>query len=213
MNRMAAWAICLWGLLAAAPALADDVFCPACYAGVRLGSSRSFVGSGLTTAVLNQQGYDVNADVHSKSLGGAAYVGYEFMRGIGVELGYLRLGSGTTSLSGTVANSATPVLQATSNELAGYGNAVLLDLRFHLRLFGQLYLNSREGFYVWDSHARIGGAGTQSHDGVGENLGIGLGYRLWRGLEAGAGVDLYSSNDANKFVQYTGQLEWRFGGG
>jgi hypothetical protein len=210
---LAGWAACGGLLLATAPALADETFCPDCYAGLRLGSSRSFVGSGLTTAELNQQGYGVSADVHSKSLGGGAYVGYEFMQGLAAEAGYLRLGSGTTSLRGTVMNSAAPVLQATSSDIAGYGNAALLDLRLHLRLVSKLFLDTREGLYWWESHTNVSGIGTQSHSGLGESLGIGLSYRLWRGLEAGAGADIYRSNSDNRFVQFTGQLEWRFGRG
>jgi hypothetical protein len=214
MNRFAVWAFCCGASLAVAPALADEVFCPACYAGMRLGPSRSFIGSGYTTAGLNQQGYDVNADVHSKSLGGAAYLGYEFLPGAGVELGYLRLGSGKTSLTGTVANSAVPVTQAAARVIAGYGNAVQLAFRMHLKLVTRLYLDSRESVYFWDSDTKVGAGGGQTHTGVGESVGAGLSYQLWRGLYAGGGVDIYSSNSSsqNRFVQYTGLLEWRFGG-
>jgi hypothetical protein len=213
MNRLAVWAFCCGGLLVQAPVQADGVFCPACYAGMRLGPSRSFVGSGYTTAELNQQGYDVDADVHSKSLGGAAYLGYEFLPGAGVELGYLRLGSGQTDLTGTVPNSAVPVKQAAARLIAGYGNAVQLAFRMHLKLVNRVYLDSRESVYFWDTDTKIGDAGGQTHSGVGESVGAGLSYRLWRGLYAGGGVDIYSSNtsSANRFVQYTGLLEWRFG--
>jgi len=196
-------------------AAADDALCSHCYIGLRLGNSLSSLDSDrATTELQQQQGGSLSASVHSNSIGGVVYAGYEFLPGVGVELGYLRLGSGSTSLNGTVANSPTPALNATASNISGYGNAALLALRYHFEVLPRLYIDPRAGFYVWRSSSNIEGTDssyTHSRVGLGENVGFGLSYRLWRGLEAGAGIDAYRSSENNQFRLISGQLEWRFG--
>ncbi len=88
----------LLGVLGAATARADDAFCANCYVGLRLGNSLSSLDSDrATTELQQQQGGGLSANVHSNSIGGVVYAGYQFLPGAAVELGYLRLGSGSTS--------------------------------------------------------------------------------------------------------------------
>ena len=219
MNRKvtlrAAGCAVLLGMLGTATARANDAVCAHCYIGLRLGNSLSSLDSNrATTELQQQQGAGLSASVNSNSIGGVVYAGYEFLPGVGVELGYLRLGSGNTRLSGTVANSPNPALNATAGNISGYGNAALLALRYHFEVLPRLYIDPCAGLYVWRSHTEVNGTGssdTQSRVGMGENVGFGLSYRLWRGLEAGAGIDAYRSSAHNQFRQITGQLEWRFG--
>jgi len=205
----------LLGVLGSATARADDAVCANCYVGLRLANSLSSLDSDRATAELQQQqGSGVSANVHSHSIGGEVYAGYQFLPGVAVELGYLRLGSGSTTVNGTVANSPTPALNATASNISGYGNAALLALRYHFEVLPRLYIDPRAGFYVWRSSTDVEGADSSySHSrvGLGENVGFGMSYRLWRGLEAGAGIDAYRSSANNQFRQISGQLEWRFG--
>lgn len=213
IRRKQALAGLLVGLLAlgltgfAPQARADGFDLSKAYVGVRLGESRATSAAAFIKDV-NADGYSVQGSADGRSLGGSLYVGYDLFHGLGLEAGYLRIGRIKAELTGNSAGA--PAEQDAAERLKGGGNAAELLGRYHYDLYRGLYIDPRAGFYVWHSQQDVGSA-SASDTGVGLTAGVGLSYAVWRGLEIGAGFDLFRSGRDALYRQVNGQLEWRFG--
>jgi hypothetical protein len=187
------------------------------YVGIRLGSMSTRVSDGNIDRSLAGLGFPgVEANTSTSAPGGTVYVGYEFAPHADVEIGYTHRSANVATLNGTVASAGgvTPLLQDTTDVIRGYGNIFSLAFRPRFEIAPNLMLDPRIGGFFWDTKVTAQAAGFRvdnTHEGGGVTGGIGIAYRVWRGLEAGIGVDYFRGAPSNNAVLYSGSLEWRFG--
>jgi hypothetical protein len=196
----------------------SNAFADHLYAGVRAGSMRLKLDSSNIENELAASGYNnVQAKVDPNAASGTVYIGYELRPHIDIELGYTYRDATALTLSGSVpsASSVSPLVKEASALVHGYGDIYAVSFREHGEILPRLTLNPRVGFYLWDSRFKAtttGYSDSTTHSGVGITLGVGLAYRIWRGLELGGGVDYFRGNPDNNATLYGGSMEWRFGG-
>jgi hypothetical protein len=199
------------------PAVAGASWLDPFYAGIRFGSMSTRVSAGNIDRSLAGLGYPgVEANTATSKPGGTVYVGYELAPHADVEFGYTHRSANVATLNGIVASAAsvTPLLQDTTDVIRGYGNIFSLTFRSRAEIAPNLMLDPRIGGFFWDTKVTAQAAGFRvdnTHEGGGVTAGIGLAYRVWRGLEAGIGVDYFRGIPTNTGVLYSGSLEWRFG--
>jgi hypothetical protein len=187
------------------------------YVGIRFGSLATHSNAGNLDRSLADRGYPgVEADTSESKPGGTLYVGYELAPHADVEFGYTHRSANVATLNATVASAAnvTPLLKDTADLIRGYGNLFSLELRPRVEIAPGLMLDPRVGGFFWDTQVSAQAAGVRvdaTHEGGGATAGIGLAYRVWRGLEAGIGVDYFRGIPDNTGLLYGGSLEWRFG--
>jgi hypothetical protein len=208
------------------PASAADDSMPASftdhlYAGLRLGALPVDISKSSLDRQLAERGYPgVHASADTGAVGGTVYLGYQFIPYAGVEFGYAYRIATVLHLSGTVLAQPAPasiqsLLQTATGLVRGYGDIFSLTLRGRYELLAGLTINPRVGGYLWDSDVTAD-SGTESarttHSGGGFSFGGSLAYRVWRGLEIGAGADRFQGNPSNNATLYAATVEWRFGG-
>lgn len=184
------------------------------YFGTRLGGVSSNLDSGDLTQRLHAAGYNgVQAGGDGDSFGTTAYLGYSVLPHVGIELGYGRTADADVHLSGSASN-LDGLLHETAHLVRGVGDAYSVSLRYHGDILPRLSFNPRAGAYLWDSETKVSSGAVQykeSHAGGGITLGAGLAYRVWGGLEVGAGVDYFRSSNTVHYSLIAASLEWRFG--
>jgi hypothetical protein len=187
------------------------------YLGVRVGDMPVRLHSDNLNAGLAASGFaGVSANTDTSAVGESVYVGYEVAPHADVEFTYTHRDSHVATLSGAVASTASvpALLEDTAGLIRGYGNIFALSFRPRIELAPRLMLDPRIGAFVWSSKVTAVAAGSsfdETHQGGGITLGLGVAYRVWRGLELGVGADFYRGTPNNIATLYGGSLEWRFG--
>jgi hypothetical protein len=207
------------GVVRADPTAAADVnsVLDHVYVGVRAGTMPINLSDAHLDAGLAAAGYgEVSASTHDSAFGGTLYVGYELVPHADLEFDYTHRDSRVATLSGTVASSASfaPLVQDTAGLIRGYGNIFAVTFRGRLEVAPRVLIDPRIGAFYWNTKVTAAAPGAifdTNHSGGGLTLGIGAAYRVWRGLEIGAGVDYFDGSPNNSAVLYAGTLEWRFG--
>ena len=188
------------------------------YLGVRVGAMPLSMDTGRIDAQLGANGFGtVTARTDTSGTGETAYLGIQLSRHNAFEIAYTNRNSRVASLGGTIGSSGQlPALLGTvAGSLRGYGSILAASYRARFRLLRRLYLDPRIGGFTWSTRERVESLGTvftAQHRGGGLTAGLGLSYRLWRGLLAGIGADYFRGFPRNDAVLYGGSLEWRFGG-
>jgi hypothetical protein len=187
------------------------------YVGVRAGTMSINLSDAHLDAGLAAAGYgEVAASTHDSAFSGTLYLGYELAPHADLEFDYTHRDSRVATLSGTVASSASfaPLVQDTAGLIRGYGNIFGVSFRGRIEVAPRFLLDPRIGVFYWDTKVTAAAPDAifaTNHSGGGLTLGIGAAYRVWRGLEIGAGVDYFDGSPNNSAVLYAGTLEWRFG--
>lgn len=188
------------------------------YAGIRFGGMATRLNAGNIDSGLAALGYPaVTASTAGESKpAGTVYIGYELAPHADVEFGYTHRSANVATLSGNVASTANimPLLQDTTELIRGYGDVYSLSFRPRVEIGPRLMLDPRVGAFLWDTKTTVQTADVRfdhTHEGGGLTVGAGIAYRVWRGLELGAGVDFYRGVPNNIATLYAATLEWRFG--
>jgi hypothetical protein len=187
------------------------------YVGLRAGSMPIHVNAGDIEAGLANRGYSaVAVATESSKLGATLYIGYSLAPHAALEFGYTHRDAEVANLSGTVAaiTDIPPLRQDTSELIRGYGNIFSLSFRSRFELAPRFFIDPRIGGFFWDSEVMAQGAGASSratHQGGGLTAGVGLGYRIWHGLEFGVGADYFRGSPSNIATLYAASLQWSFG--
>lgn len=187
------------------------------YVGVRVGSMPTRLSAGNIDNGLASDGYpNAQASTDNSSAGYGVYLGYEFLPHFDIEYGYTHRGSHVAEVTGTLASTASvlPLLRDTAGLIRSYGSIYSMSLKWRDVLLPRFSLDPRFGAFYWDTKVTDAGGGTAAsttHGGGGLTAGLGLSYRLWRGLTLGAGADIYRGFPENTAALYSGSLEWRFG--
>jgi len=187
------------------------------YVGVRVGSMPTRLSAGNIDNGLASDGYpNAQASTDNSSAGYGVYLGYEFLPHFDIEYGYTHRESHVAEVTGTLASTASvlPLLRDTAGLIRSYGSIYSMSLKWRDVLLPRFSLDPRFGAFYWDTKVTDAGGGTAAsttHGGGGLTAGLGLSYRLWRGLTLGAGADIYRGFPENTAALYSGSLEWRFG--
>ena len=187
------------------------------YVGIRAGSMSTRLNSGFIESALAADGYPgIQANTGTSKPAGTVYVGYEVASHVDVEFGYTHRSANVATLNGTVGSTASipPLLQDTAALIRSYGNVFALSFRPRIELVPNFMLDPRIGGFYWDTKVTAQSSGdrfAEDHGGGGVTLGGGVAYRVWRGLEIGAGADFFRGYPHNLGTLYSGTLEWRFG--
>jgi len=187
------------------------------YVGIRFGSMTTRLHTGNIDAGLAALGYSgLSASTGESEPAGTLYIGYELAPHADLEFDYTHRSANVATLNGTVPTSASvlPLLQDTTELIRGYGNIYALSFRPRVELAPKLMLDPRIGAFLWDTKTAVRALDERfdnTHAGGGLTLGVGIAYRVWRGLEFGAGADFFRGVPNNVGTLYAGTLEWRFG--
>jgi hypothetical protein len=201
---------------AGSSARADSLLDPL-YAGIRFGEMSTHLSAGDIDRSLAGLGYPgVEAHTASNEPSGTLYVGYELAPHANVEFGYTHRSADVATLNGVVESklSVTPLLQDTTDVIRGYGDIFALTFSPRFEIAPRLSLDPRLGGFFWDTKVTAQAEGFRvdtTHEGGGVTGGVGLTYRVWRGLKVGVGADYFRGIPHNTGVLYGGSLEWRFG--
>jgi hypothetical protein len=187
------------------------------YVGIRFGSMATRLNAQTLDSALADAGYPgVDASTRTSAPAGTVYLGYELASHADVEFGYTHRSANVATLNGTVpsASNITSLLQNTTELIRGYGNVFSLSFRPRIEIAPKFMLDPRIGGFVWDTKVSAQASGFRvddTHQGGGVTVGAGVAYRVWRGLELGAGADFYRGFPHNIGTLYSGTIEWRFG--
>jgi hypothetical protein len=187
------------------------------YVGVRVGAMPTRLDASTLSGDLASRGdAGFSATTDNSAVGETLYVGDALTKHLAVEFGYTHRDSTAARVTGTVAGAADieSVLANTASIIRGYGNIFSLSARARFDLAPRLMLDARLGGFFWDTKVTAEGNGDSSsltHQGGGVTGGLGLAYRVWRGLEVGVVVDHYHGVPSNLATLYGGSIEWRFG--
>lgn len=199
------------GAAATAPSWLDPF-----YIGVRVGDMPVRLNAGKLDAGLDASGFSgVTAATDTSAPAGTLYIGYELAPHADLEFGYTYRNSRVATLSGTLASAASvpALLQETTRLVRGYGNIFSLSWRAPVEIAPRITIEPRAGAFVWDTQVRAVSDGANlsaTHRGGGLTAGVGLAYRVWRGLRIGVGADFFRGSPNNIATLYGGSLEWSF---
>jgi hypothetical protein len=194
-----------------------DTWLDPLYVGIRAGSMSTRLNSRYLDDALAADRYpEIQANTGTSKPAGTIYVGYEFAPHADVEFGYTHRAANVATLNGTVASAANipPLLHDTAALIRSYGNIFSLSIRPRIELVPNFMLDPRVGGFYWDTKVTarsLGESFAEDHDGGGVTVGVGVAYRVWRGLELGVGADFFRGFPQNLGALYSGTLEWRFG--
>ncbi|MDR3417552.1 MAG: hypothetical protein P4L83_15355 [Nevskia sp.] len=195
----------------AAQALRLDEF----LGGVRAGAVTSNIGNGVLTQELRAKGYNVQAGNGSTGAGETVYVGYSPIGHLDLLLSYTHTDAAKVTLTGTSPASVQQLLRDAAGLVTGYGgDAYALSARLHGELLPGLSLGPRVGILLVSTHTTLDSGAVhldETHQRGGLTMGVGLQYRVWRGLNVGGGVDYYRTAGDRHFTLGEGEVEWRFG--
>jgi hypothetical protein len=187
------------------------------YVGIRFGSMATRLSSGNIEHGLASEGYPgVEASTGVSAPAGTVYLGYELAPHADVEFGYTHRSANVATLNGSVPSAASipSLLHDTAGLIRDYGNVFSLSYRPRIGITQSVMFDPRIGAFLWDTRTTVRASGVSlddTHEGGGVTAGVGVAYRVWRGLEAGVGVDFYRGVPSNIATLYSGTLEWRFG--
>lgn len=187
------------------------------YVGIRAGSMRLQLNSSKLEQQLAADGYTAaNAHEDRSATSGTVYIGYELDPKAAIEFGYTHRNAQTFTLDGAVASAASipTLLGDATRALRGYGSIYSFSFLTRLEPLPRLSIDPRLGPFFWDTKVTVEANGLSEstrHAGGGGTAGVGIAYRLWRGLHVGVGVDYFRGTQYNVATLYGGSLEWRFG--
>lgn len=188
------------------------------YVGLRVGAMPTHINAGDVSSGLAAAGFGGFATTgDSSAVAESGYVGYVFAPHGALEFGYTHRDATVARLNGAVANAAdiAPLLADTAGMIRGYGNIFSVSVRTRFEVLPNFMIDPRLGGFFWDTKVTATGGGEQvslTHQGGGITGGLGVSYRIWRGLELGIGLDHYHGFPKNIATLYGGTVEWRFGG-
>lgn len=182
--------------------------------GVRGGAASSTLGASRLETQLADRGHGVQAQVDRDAAAATIFAGYEFRRGLLLEMSAGYLGRYDVKLDGV--STAPAQLADDLADLApasGWTTSLLLRLRAPLWQGSALSFDPRfGGFYRWNRiSGELNGDHFSRHDRqAGVQLGLGLSYAITPRLSLGLGGDLYLSNASDLVAVYGAQVETRF---
>jgi uncharacterized repeat protein (TIGR03803 family) len=193
------------------PAAPSDDFADHLYAGIRGGVIHLDVDTSRFKRDLAAAGYDVGVHESAAAAAGTVYLGYAASPHVGVEFGYTRRDHTVLTIDGASQAGLQGLLDTAVDKLHVYSDIYSLSIRLQQEIAPRLMLVGRGGVFYWDARteARAGGlSAVDTHTGGGITAGAGLSYRVWSGLEIGAGVDYFGRNTAELFAA---TVQWSFG--
>jgi hypothetical protein len=182
--------------------------------GVRGGAGSSELSAYKLETQLADRGHSVQAQVDRDAAAASIFAGYEFHRGLILEMSAGYLGRYDVKLDGVSAAPAKLVDDlADLAPASGWTTSLLLRTRAPLWAGSALFIDPRfGGFYRWN---RISGDINGDHFSrsdrqAGVQIGLGVSYSITPRLSLGLGGDLYLSDAADLVAVYGAQIETRF---
>ena len=185
--------------------------------GLRAGPMPEHFDAARADQILAADGYgSVRAYPGPTAPAGLLYIGYELSPVIGVEFGFGHRDARTATLNATVGSSGdtASLLRDATHALNGYGNIYSLSVSTRWEPVDRFTISPRLGAYLWQTKVAAeanAASADATRGGGGLTVGAGAGYRIWRSLNIGVGVDYYRGTQNNIATLYGGFLEWRFG--
>lgn len=182
--------------------------------GVRGGAGSSTLSAARLESQLADRGHAVRAQVDRDAAAASIFAGYQFRRGLLLEMSAGHLGQYDVKLDGV--STAPSKLADDLADLApasGWTTSLLLRAQAPLWPGSVVFLDPRfGGFYRWNRiSGDINGDHIARHDRhAGVQIGLGVSYAIAPRLALGLGGDLYLSNARDLIAVYGAQIETRF---
>jgi uncharacterized repeat protein (TIGR03803 family) len=211
-RRWAASALASIGLAVIGTAQAEPEFTDHVYVGVRGGVMNLDVDTVAFKKDLAAAGYgNVSVQQSDDAAAGTIYLGYMVDPKLGFEAGYTHRDHTVLTIDGASQAQLQGLLDTAVDKLHVYSDIYSASIKFQQEILPRFSVTGRGGAFYWyeKTRARAGGlSASDTHQGAGMTVGAGLSYRIWRGLELGAGLDYFGGNSAEL---YAATLQWSFG--